>query len=105
MIPEINEVIYDTCSSNNNCNYSSNKPSHIRIPDDVTQIESEAFQDNEDLISIEITEGVETIGEKAFKGCSNLESIPGTYSVIVLEQLKTMLLKTAQVLLRYYYSK
>ena len=70
-------VIYDTCSSNDNCNYDGIiiKPSHIRIPDDVTQIESQAFYYNTDLISIEITEGVETIGDEAFAGCSNLESI------------------------------
>lgn len=41
----------------------------------VTEIADGAFQDNTDIISVTIAEGVERIGENAFSGCTSLETV------------------------------
>ena len=46
-----------------------------RIPDGVTAIESNAFEDCKNLKSIIIPDSVKTIGRCAFRSCRNLESI------------------------------
>ena len=47
----------------------------IVIPDDVTEIDSCAFEDCISLISIKIPDNVTKINYKAFKNCENLQSI------------------------------
>ena len=47
----------------------------VRIPDGVTAIESNAFEDCKNLKSIVIPDSVKTIGRYAFKRCTSLKSI------------------------------
>lgn len=50
-------------------------PSSITIPDGVTSIGDKAFSGCSGLTSIVIPDGVTSIGNRAFEGCSNLTSI------------------------------
>ena len=56
------------------CYYCSNLTS-ITIPDSVTEIRSDAFENCKSLTSITIPEGVTRIDEKAFWGCTSLTTI------------------------------
>lgn len=47
----------------------------IIIPDGVSSIKDNAFEDCFDLVSVTLPEGVTSIGESAFEGCLDLESI------------------------------
>ena len=63
------------------CRRGVGKYSHIKV-EDTTWIDVGAFEDcKEHLSVVEICEGVEEIGEKAFYDCEHLESLsfPQTY--------------------------
>ncbi len=45
------------------------------FPETVTKIAEHAFSESENLVSVEISDGVEIIDNSAFYGCKNLESI------------------------------
>ena len=51
-----------------------------------TQIPAEMFYDNDNLQSITIPEGVETIGAKAFNRCSNLTSVSFPTTLATIEE-------------------
>ena len=55
------------------CSYSAK--GGIKIPNGVTEIDSEAFRDCTGLTSVQIPNGVTRIGEWAFEGCTGLKSI------------------------------
>ena len=99
--------------------YKSDIPENLTIPSTVTidgveyavtEIRTNAFLGCEKLKSIEISEGVETIGDKAFSGCKNLESISipssvnnfGGWDVFEsCEKVKTLTYNTDALDLRY----
>ena len=64
-------------------NYIINEADVI-IPNIVTEIGNEAFKGCTEIESVKIPSGVTKIGERAFSGCSNLTNveIPSTVSVI-----------------------
>jgi hypothetical protein len=54
----------------------------------VTEIAEKAFQNSKELISVEIPDSVEIIGESAFKNCQNLEFVTiGVYESRLYEIL------------------
>ena len=60
--------------------YTDKLPADLVIPEyyndvPITRIESKAFMDNTKLKSVTIPASIYTIGGKAFKGCTNLESV------------------------------
>lgn len=54
---------------------SQQKAKKLIIPNTIKKIGNEAFSDCDNLISVEISEGVEEIGEYSFIGCVNLVSL------------------------------
>lgn len=99
--------------------YNSNIPENLTIPSTVTidgveyavtGIRENAFYGCDKLKSIEISEGIETVGDKAFSGCKNLESISipssvnnfGGWDVFEsCEKVKTLTYNTDALDLRY----
>ena len=53
----------------------NNVRKHVVIPDFVTEIGYHAFENCEELTSVDIPNSVEKIGEEAFSGCSKLQSL------------------------------
>ena len=56
------------------CLYDLSEP-HFTIPDGVTSIEDYAFWGCSGLTSVTIPDSVTSIGEWAFSGCSSLKSV------------------------------
>lgn len=54
------------------------------LPDHVTTIADSAFDDAENLTSVEMSENVKYIGESAFEGCTNLVSVASPSGVTYL---------------------
>lgn len=44
----------------------------IKIPEGIKIIDAEAFESNEAYLAVELSEGVESVGERAFAGCTEL---------------------------------
>ena len=55
--------------------YSGRRAREIKIPEGVTSIGNNAFQNNQDLTGIELPDSLTSIGVDAFFGCRNLKSI------------------------------
>ncbi|MBR2621935.1 MAG: leucine-rich repeat domain-containing protein [Clostridia bacterium] len=62
----------------NGNNYSIKNPSglrHVIIPGELIEINDQAFQRCQSLLSVTIEEGVKSIGEKAFSNCASLTTV------------------------------
>ena len=57
------------------CRIQPNENGHVTIPDNVTSIDSNAFQSCSELQSVTIGESVTSIGDQAFQKCSKLKSV------------------------------
>lgn len=60
---------------------------NYQIPKSVTEICNGVFEGHEELVSIELHEGITTIGWRAFQGCTNLEHIEIPESVTEMREL------------------
>ena len=59
---------------------------NLIIPDNVTSIANNAFQECADLTSVTVPSSVTSIGNYAFAGCTNLKSITISNSVISISE-------------------
>ncbi|EJK74415.1 hypothetical protein THAOC_03908 [Thalassiosira oceanica] len=59
---------------------------HVRIAAHVTEIPNGAFVDCDKLIELQLNEGLEVIGERAFEGCKSLQSVTIPSTVTELDE-------------------
>ena len=68
------EILYGTQTIEQNAFYNTGNLKNISMPDTVTAIESHAFL-NSGITSVEISDKVEQIRQRAFSGCRNLKKV------------------------------
>lgn len=62
-------------SGENNVSNSTNTALNLVLPKRVTTIENSAFEDNTKLVALSFKGGIQSIGNKAFKGCTRLQNL------------------------------
>lgn len=75
IVPEKNGDEIVVAVGSDTVNFTVEHVTKIKLPDTIKTIEDNAFDRARSLQEIELNEGLETIGEDAFNGCSALEKI------------------------------
>ena len=78
-------VLYNKEKTNLICYPASKKEKNFIMTDSVTNLEDYAFYECNNLLSVEISNGVTSIGREVFGGCSNLENIRIPNSVVYID--------------------
>lgn len=51
------------------------QPAELVLPGDIREIAAEAFANHTEIVSVRFTAGFDTVGERAFEGCTGLQEI------------------------------